>query len=254
MRLPGTATSWYSKLMAGLLDLGPEALISGRAGARLLGLDGFESESVEFLVPRSLRHRATVGTVTSSSDIRPIDRTVIDGFGVTSATRTVIELVRSATFAEVGNALDSACSMRLTAVPVVRRRLGELGRQGRAGVAMFEQLVGVGTVESWLERQFVAVIRDARLPEPVLQHRHRLAGVGVARVDFEYPLWAVVVEVRGYLSLDERRRKERRRNALPLEGGTIYFFTRNDVVDEPAYVVRTIAAALGMSSATGEPA
>lgn len=256
-RMPGTTPTWYGVLTAGLLDLGPEALITGRAAARLLGLDGFESESAEFLVPRALRHRTTIGTVTSSADIRSCDRTRVDGFPITSATRTIIELFRTATLEESGNALDSACRQRLTAIPVVRRRLEDLGRSGRTGVAAFDELLRVGTVESWLERRFVKVIRDARLPEPVLQQRHRLDDVGIARVDFEYSLWGVVVEVggqRGYLSLDERRRQERRRNALQLEGRTIYFFTRTDIVDEPGYVVRTIAAALGTTNVAGDPA
>ena len=257
LRLPGTAPSWYGVLTAGLLDLGPDALITGRAAARLMGLDGFESESAEFLVPRSLRHRTTIGAVSSSSNIRAIDRARVDRFPITSATRTIIELLRTATAEDVGNALDSACRDRLTAIPVVRRRLEELGRPGRAGVAAFEELIRVGVVESWLERRFLEVIRDARLPEPLLQQRSRLEGVGIARVDFEYPLWGVVVEVggqRGYLSLHERRRQERRRNALQLEGKTIYFFTRNDVVDDPTYVVRTIAAALDTTKVTREPA
>lgn len=70
----------------------------------------------------------------------------------------------------------------------------------------------------------------------------------VARVDFEYPLWGIVIEVggrRGYLSLDERQRQEHRRNALQLAGRTIYFFTRDDVVHDEPYVLRTIARALG---------
>lgn len=220
LRVPGTAPSWYSLLMAGLLDLGPEALITGRAGARLLGLDGFATEAADFLVPRSLRHRTTIGTVTSSSDIRPGDKVVIDGFPVTSATRTIVELLRIASADEVGSALDSACRNV--------RKVGQR-RNGR-------ELAGA------------PVPRGARLPAPVLRQRYQLEGVGVARVDFEYPLWGLVVEVggqRGYLSLDERRRHARRRNALQLESRTIYFFARNDVVDEPAYVVRTIAAALG---------
>lgn len=249
LHLPGTVLTWYGELTAGLIDLGPGALVSGRGGAQLLGLDGFESHSVDFLAPRSLRHRTTISSVTFSSDISLGDRTTIHGLPCTSATRTVIELLRDATLEEAGNALDSACRKRLTAIPVIERRLNELGRQGRDGVAAFEQLIRAGRVESWLERRFVELIERARLPAPVLQRRYRLPGIGVARVDFEYPLWGVVVEVggqRGYLSLDERRRKERRRNALQLEGKTIYFFTRDDIVGDPAYVVRTLAAALGI--------
>lgn len=108
-------------------------------------------------------------------------------------------------------------------------------------------------VESWLERKFVALLRSAGLPLPVTQVRHSLDGVGVVRVDFEFGLLPIVVEVggrRGYLTRDERQQKERRRNALQLAGKTIYFFTRHDVVDDPAYVIATVAGALGMSVST----
>lgn len=247
VRLPGVALDWHGQLMAGLLDLGPGALVSGCSAGRLLTLDGFDTDDLEFLVPRSLRNRTTAGVVTSTADIAPLDRVKIGAFPCTSATRTVVELLRTASIDIAGNALDSACRMRLTAVPVVRRRLAELGHDRAA--SRFERLIEVGTVESWLERRFVDVVQSAGLPTPELQQRHRLDGVGVVRVDFEYPLWDVVVEVggrRGYFSRDERQRKERRRNALQLDGKTVYFFTHDDVVGHPDYVTTTLAAALGI--------
>lgn len=102
-------------------------------------------------------------------------------------------------------------------------------------------------MESWLERRFLALVRNAGLPAPRLQQRYELPGFGVARVDFEFVTFPIVVEVggrRGYLSLNERQRQERRRNSLQLVGRTIYFFTRDDVVDEPEYVARTLFRAL----------
>ena len=55
----------------------------------------------------------------------------------------------------------------------------------------------------------------------------------------------IIVEVggrRGYMSSAERRRQERRRNAMQLLGKTIYFFTCEDVKHDPAYVLDTIHA------------
>jgi hypothetical protein len=247
LHLPGTVLTWHGELQAGLLDLGPGARVSGRAAAQLLELDGFNGNWFEYLVPRSQRDRKANGLVHSTCSITALDCCTIDGLPCVSATRDVVELLAHASLREAGNALDSACRKHLTAQSVVRRRLEELGRQGRRGVAIFEQLMKAGAVESWLERRFLDVIRRAGLPVPMLQQRYELADVGIARVDFEYPLWSIVVEVggqRGYLSLDERRRQERRRNALQLEGKTIYFFTREDVERDPGYVVRTLTAAL----------
>ena len=44
---------------------------------------------------------------------------------------------------------------------------------------------------------------------------------------------------RGYLSADDRRRQEHRRNELQLIGKIVYFFTTEDVVETPAYVIAT---------------
>lgn len=161
LRLPGRALGWRGKLSAGLLDLGPGALVSGAAAAQLFGLDGFDGDRLGFLVPRELRNRTTSGRVTSSSDINRLDRVVVDGLPCTSPTRTVIELLRSGPIDEASLALDSACRKRLTAHSVVRRRLSELGTRGRAGVAAFDELTRAGSVESWLERRFVDVLASS---------------------------------------------------------------------------------------------
>lgn len=82
-----------------------------------------------------------------------------------------------------------------------------------------------------------------------MQRRYQLPGIGVVRVDFEYSTRPVVVEVGGrlgYMSNADRHRKERRRNALQVDGKTVYFFTRHDVVNDPGYVLATVTAALGM--------
>lgn len=68
------------------------------------------------------------------------------------------------------------------------------------------------------------------------------------------PSWPIVIEVGGrlgYTSNRDRHRKERRRNALQVAGKTVYFFTRHDVIDDPAYVISTVAAALGMTVPRG---
>jgi hypothetical protein len=140
LHLPGATLTYRGRLMAGLLDLGREALVSGRAAANLHGLDGFNEGPIEFLVPRPLRSRTTAGNVTSTgSRIVPLDRVVIDCLACTSATRTIVELLANATPDEAGDALASATRRRLTAPAVVSRRLDELGRNGRTGVRALDE-------------------------------------------------------------------------------------------------------------------
>jgi hypothetical protein len=62
--LAGAEPPWSGLLLAGLLDLGSDAVVTGRSAAALHGLDGFAAGPVELLVPRELRKRRTVGAVT----------------------------------------------------------------------------------------------------------------------------------------------------------------------------------------------
>jgi hypothetical protein len=71
-------------------------------------------------------------------------------------------------------------------------------------------------------------------------------------VDFDFEPRPVLVEVggrRGYLSADERRRQEHRRNQLQLLGKVVYFFTTEDVTDAGSYVIATLRGALGQAAA-----
>ena len=160
----GATLDWRGRLQAGLLDLGAGAAVSGRSAAALHRLDGFVEGPIEFLVPRGARNRLAVGVVTSSRTLGPLDVATVDGLRTTSATRTILELVGRVSDRELGNAIDSACRLGLTAPDVLRRRMVQIGRRGRAGVAAFELVMAVGGVQSWLERQFLHLIEGTGLP------------------------------------------------------------------------------------------
>lgn len=246
-----TVLDYRGSLLAGLLDLGPGTLITARAGAALHGLDGFGEDHLDYLVPREIRGRHTRGRVRSSSDIARIDRVTVDGLAVTSATRTIIELLGLVDDRELGNAIDSACRKGLTAPAALRRRLEQLGRKGRAGVAAFERVMSYEGVQSWLERRFLDAILAAGLPRPEVQRIYRRDRKHVARVDFDFDPFRVVVEVggrRGYMSAEDRQRQERRRNELQLLGKVVYFFTTEDVRDRQDYVVTTVRNGLGLAA------
>jgi hypothetical protein len=148
---------------------------------------------------------------------------------------------------QLGNALDSAVRQRLTAPSVIARRLDDLGRRGRPGIAEFDEVMNSAGVESWLERRFLELLDGLPLPKPELQRTYRSDGDHVARVDFDFFPLPVIVEVggrRGYLNASERRRQEHRRNQLQLLGKTVYFFTTEDVTQDPEYVLTTLVAGI----------
>jgi hypothetical protein len=114
-------------------------------------------------------------------------------------------------------------------------------------VPVLDAVLADAGVQSFLERRFLQLIRRAGLPTPALQRVHRRGSRLVARVDFDFAPLPVVVEVggqRGYLTRTERQRQERRRSELQLLGRIVYFFTYEDVTDDPTYVVATLRSAL----------
>ena len=247
LHFAGVELDFRGRLQAGLLDLGPGALVSGESTGALMGLDGYDEGPLQFLVPRAHRRRAAIGEVVSTRVLGPLDRCVVDGLACTSGTRTIIELLGRVSEQRVGNAIDSATRLGRTTPSVVRRRLAEMGRQGRAGVEQFERVMECEGVQSWVERQFLRLVIGAGFPRPSTQRVYRRDGKHVARIDFDFEPAPALVEVggrRGYMSADERRRQEHRRNDVQLMGKTIYFFTTEDVVETPSYVVATLRAAL----------
>jgi hypothetical protein len=250
-RFAGTTLTWQGQLRAGLLDLGPEALVARRSAAALHGLDGFAPGPLEFLVPRVHRDRRTVGVVHSGPPVPFLDRVRVDGLAVTSAALTVIHLAADGSRRDVANALDSAVRLGLATPAVVERRLAVHRQGGLVGAPLLDEVLADAGVQSYLERRFLRLVRESGLPEPALQRVYRHGTRHVARVDFDFGPHAVVVEVggqQGYLTRRERQRQERRRSQLQLLGKVIYFFTYEDVTEDPTYVVATLHAALGRAS------
>jgi hypothetical protein len=250
-RFAGTALAWRGQLHAGLLDLGDDALVAGRAAAALHGLDGFAPGPLEFVVSRAHRDRRSPGVVRSASAVPLLDRTRVDGLAVTTTAMTIIHLAAGASRQDLANALDSAVRLGLTAPEVVRRRLLAHRHQRLAGVALLDDVLVDAGVQSVLERRFLRLIRQAGLPQPEMQRVYRRGSRLVARVDFEFAPLSIIVEVggqKGYLTRRERQRQERRRSQLQLLGKVIYFFSYEDVADDPSYVMATVRAALGVAA------
>jgi hypothetical protein len=176
------------------------------------------------------------------------------GSRATSRRRTIVELAGRVSERELGNAIDSACRLGLTSPVFLRRRLDELGRRAGPGVAIFDRVMESAGVQSWLEREFEHLVRsagpaDAAPPAGLPPGRPARRPSGLR-------LRAVAGgggggRPRGYLSADDRRRQEHRRNELQLIGKIVYFFTTEDVVETPGYVISTLRAALGRRRMTG---
>ena len=204
--------------MAGLLSLGPAAVVSHEAAARLHELRPVPAGRRRVLDAATVPRRAYAIPVHTSAAFGPLDRVTIDGLRCTSATRTIIDLARARIpKVRLEAAIDSAVRSGATAPIVLATRLGELRGPGRWGAPRLDDLLLDSGGHTILERRFLQLMRKAGLPKPRTQVVHRRDGRTFARVDFLFDDHGVVVEVsgrRGHASDAERARDAQRRNEL----------------------------------------
>jgi very-short-patch-repair endonuclease len=247
-RIAGSFASWEQQLTLALLDHGDHTVVSMRAAAALHGFEGFPRSPVEVTVLRrsgGVRSRWRVHTTLA---LPLIDRTVVDGFPCTSASRTIIDLAASASARELERSIDSAVRDGSTSPVFLQRRLSSLRGSGRAGVRTLDRLLPDSGGESDLERRFLQLVRRAGLPRPVCQQRFVLGDGTIARVDFAFPPTTVLVEVNGrlgHVSDVERAKDAHRRNELQAAGFVVLEFTDRQVRQEPELVLRILRRHLG---------
>jgi very-short-patch-repair endonuclease len=237
-----TPLTWELRVRAASMSLGRNAALYGPTSAQWWGLDGFDGNQVEFVVPRIRRSLDPSVQLHTTRRWSTADLISHDGVRTTSAARTIIDLAGSGTSVVfIEKAIDSAIRLRLTTIPRLTKRMTELA-PGRPGVRLLREILLDSGGESFLERRFLRLIRAARLPRPTCQVIYAASG-RVMRVDFEFHDTDVVVEVSGrfgHTSDRDRQKDARRRNALQQLGKTALEFTTVDVMSPPDYVLATL--------------
>ena len=247
--IAGAPVSIERKLMTGLLSLGPRAVVSHEAAARLHGFDRCLPDAVEFTVPRSRRNADIPFVVHSTGVPPPIDRVTVARFACTSATRTIIDLARARIpTVRLEAAIDSAVRSQASSPIVLASRLEQLRGPGRWGARRLDELLLDSGGHTLLERRFLQLMRQAGLPRPKTQVVHRRGGRTFARVDFTFEEHSIVVEVsgrKGHASDAERANDAQRRNELQDVGRRVYEYTYRQVTREPSFVIRSMRERLG---------
>jgi very-short-patch-repair endonuclease len=244
----GSPDTHRRRLRCGLLCLGERSWVSYEAAATLHGLDRSRPHAVEFTVERTRRLAVLPFVVHTTQRLDPIDHVVVDGFRAMSATRTVFDLALARAHPHrVEAAIDSAVRLQLSSPEVLARRLASLRGSGRWGCRLVEDMITDSGGHTHLERRFLELVREAGLPTPRMQVVFRLDGRHVARVDFLFDEYAVVVEVsgqKGHASPSERARDAQRRNELQDLGLRVFEYTFDDVTQRSEMVRRTLLARL----------
>jgi hypothetical protein len=232
-RLVGAPVTWEQRLTNGLLSLGPASAVSHHAASRWHQFDRAPSDRVEFLVGRYHRNGGIDELVHSSRTFTLRDVVSVRGLRVTSATRTILDLANVEVHPDqLRAAIDSAVRAQLSSPETIRRRLEQIRKKGRTGVRMLDDLLVDSGGHTMLEREFLRLMRIAGLPRPETQVVFSDGQRTIARVDFLYREWDIVVEVSGQLghtTPTERARDAQRRNELQDLGLRVYEFTWEQV-------------------------
>ncbi len=247
-RVAGAPVTWRLRLRAGLLSLGPDAVVSHEAAAALHGFDRTPAERVEFTVPREQRTARLPDTldadIHSSTRLGPLDRLRVADLPVTSATRTIIDLANVRVDPRrLEAAIDSAVRSGASAPAVIQRKLADLRAPGRWGCRAIDAALVHAGGHTMLERLFLELMSEIGAPRPTTQRVHRDGDRTIARVDFEFDDLGIVVEVSGRVGHStpaERARDAQRRNELQDIGRRVYEYTWEDVTRRPAFVRDTM--------------
>jgi very-short-patch-repair endonuclease len=235
------------RFMAAVLACGEQAMLSHRSAAVLWRLLDAAATRIDVtVVDRSGRSRPGIA-VHRPRRFDDADRGLRFGIPVTSPSRTLLDLAGGVGLSALRDAVDAADRVGLLDL----RRLTELleHAHGIRGTGRLRGLLAryrrLPETRSWLERRFLRLCDDARIPRPAVN-----VVVEGFEVDCCWPDEKVVVELDGYgFHRDpEAFETDRRRDvALQLAGYKALRFTHARVLRDAARVAEETIQALGSS-------
>ncbi|HEY5877114.1 MAG TPA: type IV toxin-antitoxin system AbiEi family antitoxin domain-containing protein, partial [Ilumatobacteraceae bacterium] len=138
----GAPRTWRQDLWAAVLAVGPMAVASHESAAAIHEIGGCVEGPVVLSVPRAARGMRPGMVVHGVGRLARPDVMVLGGMSVTSASRTIIDLAAIGTPpGRLGDVIDDASRLGLSSPAYLRRRLDALGRRGRAGVRLLDELM-----------------------------------------------------------------------------------------------------------------
>lgn len=149
------------------------------------------------------RDRKLPGIIHRPRSLPPVDVMTVDEIPVTTPARTLLDIAGVAQLDRVEEALDDALRRKLVSLSRLRWRLRKTGGMGTPGTAAMRALIdaranGLPVPQSVFETRLLRLLKEAGLPEPVLQHEIRDRGRLVAVVDFAFVDERVAIEADGY--------------------------------------------------------
>ena len=254
-RVGHRAPSVEATYMAAVKACGKGALLGGRAAAFLYGLLRGTRMAPPPEVMASSQRRIAGIEVRRLRRIDPREVTEWKRIPVTTVARTLVDLAAALSFDDLAVACHEAGVRHRTTPAQVEAVLAR--RPRTPGAAKLRRILcGEARVAlSPLEKRFLALLREARLPLPVTNRP-----AGARRVDCRWPEHDLTVELDGYRyhssrhAWEQDRRREREARA---RGDEVRRYTWADVTEDPRPMLRELRellsaapAARGLSAAS----
>jgi hypothetical protein len=172
-----------------------------------------------------------------------------DGIPCTSVARTLVDLGDVVPGRHVERALEQAEILRVFDLGAVRDALARAGPRRGAGIlrAILGEWAPSGLTDRELEERFLALCRDAGLPQPAVNAPIAIPGEEF-RVDFLWRSERLIVETDSYEFHHTRRSFEGDRlrdQRLTLAGYSVIRMTWRQIERDPGLMAETVGALLG---------
>lgn len=232
--------SKHGRLMAAVLAGGPTALASHGSAGWLWGV-GPWAQTIHIVTLNDVVRRYSGIAAHRRFDLGPGDRREVAGIPVTDPVSTLVDVACDLSDATLGRAIREADRLDLVDPERLRTLLDEMPR--RPGIGRLRRLLDSETfslTDSELERRFLRLTADAKLPPPKTQVW--LCGY---RVDFYWPEFGLVVETDGlrYHRTPSQQKEDRQRDQAHTAAGlTPLRFTAAQVRFEPKEVMDTLTS------------
>lgn len=250
-RVAGSHVSWRQWLKALCLWAGRGFALSHATAAALHGLKGFEEGRLVLSVTRHLAPKGGV-IVHRISTLSPKELSSIEGFTVTSPTRTILDLAAELEVPALREVLTDALRRKKTTLEGLEDRLSRAKTHAGAARlrALVNELQGGTLTESELEDRVYALLEGSGFPRPVKQ-KAVYVGHRLRRLDFFFLEFNVVIEADGYAyhsSPEAFERDRKRNNALLARGYRVLHWTWSALHGRPEELLLQLATLLSRAA------
>jgi very-short-patch-repair endonuclease len=256
--MPLHLLSRRGRFLAAVLACGPEAVLSHRSAADLLGLRPTSRAKPEVTLARRSPRRPPGIEVHRSTTLTPADVTIVDSIPCTTPSRTIFDcsavlpdrpverMLEQAEVLEVLDATDLQTQLdRCPSLPGAARLTRVLGRYGPNS----------GPTESEFEERLLAVLRSGDVPEPERQQWVDPGdGEPPIRADFVWREQRLILETDGaahHLTRHAFERDRHRDQRLARAGWRVVRVTWRQLTEDPDFIIRMLLELLATSSDDG---